>query len=144
MGLLGRTTPFRSWRSCLLWHSLSTPSYILLAHTMPQVTSAVHMDFDTKAFQKELVSFAGNEEYIVRGGRDKFSGLPEAFKGIKKIGVIGWGSQAPAQAQNMRVSTRACMHAWCSSQAMLHEHSMYAGTEIHMYECMAILPGHST
>lgn len=39
-----------------------------------------------------------------RGGRDKYSLLPEAFKGIKQIGVIGWGSQAPAQAQNLRDS----------------------------------------
>jgi ketol-acid reductoisomerase len=41
---------------------------------------------------------------LCRGGRDKFSLLPEAFKDIKKIGVIGWGSQAPAQAQNLRES----------------------------------------
>ena len=33
-------------------------------------------------------------QYIVRGGRNLFPLLPEAFKGIKKIGVIGWGSQA--------------------------------------------------
>lgn len=32
-------------------------------------------------------------QYIVRGGRDLFSFLPDAFKGIKQIGVIGWGSQ---------------------------------------------------
>ena len=32
-------------------------------------------------------------QYIVRGGRDKFNLLPEAFKGIKQIGVLGWGSQ---------------------------------------------------
>lgn len=38
------------------------------------------------------------------GGRDKYSKLPEAFKGIKTVGVIGWGSQAPAQAQNLRDS----------------------------------------
>ena len=38
------------------------------------------------------------------GGRDKYSKLPEAFKGIKSVGVIGWGSQAPAQAQNLRDS----------------------------------------
>lgn len=38
------------------------------------------------------------------GGRDKYALLPEAFKGIKQIGVIGWGSQAPAQAQNLRDS----------------------------------------
>lgn len=29
----------------------------------------------------------------MRGGRDLFKLLPEAFKGIKQIGVIGWGSQ---------------------------------------------------
>lgn len=69
-----------------------------------QKLNAVHMDFDTKAFQKELVKFASTEEYIVRGGRDKFKGLPSAFAGIKKIGVLGWGSQAPAQAQNLRDS----------------------------------------
>lgn len=32
-------------------------------------------------------------QYIVRGGRDLFKYLPDAFKGIKQIGVIGWGSQ---------------------------------------------------
>lgn len=32
-------------------------------------------------------------QYIVRGGRDLFPLLPESFKGIKQIGVIGWGSQ---------------------------------------------------
>jgi len=74
--------------------------------------NAVHLDFNTKHFKKELVSFAGHDEYIVRGGRDKFPGLKEAFKGVKTVGVIGWGSQAPAQVggthQHMhRVSTWA-------------------------------------
>jgi len=40
----------------------------------------------------------------VRGGRDKFKLLPKAFESVKTVGVIGWGSQAPAQAQNMRDS----------------------------------------
>ncbi|KAK9071671.1 hypothetical protein SSX86_008100 [Deinandra increscens subsp. villosa] len=43
-------------------------------------------------------------KFIVRGGRDLFHLLPDAFKGIKQIGVIGWGSQGPAQAQNLRDS----------------------------------------
>jgi ketol-acid reductoisomerase len=30
--------------------------------------------------------------------------LPKAFEGIKQVGVIGWGSQAPAQSQNLRDS----------------------------------------
>ena len=61
-------------------------------------------DFETKVFEKEKVNFGGKEEYIVRGGRDLFSKLPEAFEGIKQIGVIGWGSQGPAQAENLRDS----------------------------------------
>jgi ketol-acid reductoisomerase len=55
-------------------------------------------------FKKDEVSLAGHDEYIVRGGRDLFHLLPDAFKGIKQIGVIGWGSQGPAQAQNLRDS----------------------------------------
>lgn len=61
-------------------------------------------DFTSKVFEKEKVSFGGVDEYIVRGGRDLFSKLPKAFAGIKQIGVIGWGSQGPAQAQNIRDS----------------------------------------
>eukprot|EP00882_Tetradesmus_deserticola_P000280 GHRQ01000308.1.p1 GENE.GHRQ01000308.1~~GHRQ01000308.1.p1 ORF type:complete len:565 (+),score=314.58 GHRQ01000308.1:120-1814(+) len=64
-------------------------------------------DFNTTAFTKELVKFADTEEYIIRGGRDKFPALGKAFQGIKQVGVIGWGSQAPAQAQNMRDSFEA-------------------------------------
>ncbi|KAG9132159.1 hypothetical protein Leryth_025320 [Lithospermum erythrorhizon] len=62
------------------------------------------LDFHTKVFNKEKVNLAGYQEYIVRGGRDLFNLLPDAFKGIKQIGVIGWGSQGPAQAQNLRDS----------------------------------------
>jgi ketol-acid reductoisomerase len=72
-----------------------------------KVLNAVYLDFDTKVFAKELVEFAGKEEYIVRGGRDKFDKLPAAFSGFKQIGVIGWGSQAPAQAQNLKDSLEA-------------------------------------
>jgi ketol-acid reductoisomerase len=39
-----------------------------------------------------------------QGGRHLFPLLPKAFEGIKQIGVIGWGSQGPAQAQNLRDS----------------------------------------
>ncbi|MCK5437737.1 MAG: ketol-acid reductoisomerase, partial [Desulfobulbaceae bacterium] len=47
---------------------------------------------------------ADTEEMIVKGGRDKFPLLTKAFQGINQIGVIGWGSQGPAQAQNLRDS----------------------------------------
>ena len=48
-----------------------------------QVRNAVaeRLDFDTKVFQKEKVDFAGSEEFIYRGGRDKYKLLPQAFKG---------------------------------------------------------------
>ncbi|XP_039116079.1 ketol-acid reductoisomerase, chloroplastic [Dioscorea cayenensis subsp. rotundata] len=65
------------------------------------------LDFETSVFKKEKINLAGHDEFIVRGGRDLFPLLPEAFKGIKQIGVIGWGSQGPAQAQNLRDSLAA-------------------------------------
>lgn len=61
-------------------------------------------DFTSKVFPTEVIRLADTEERIVRGGRDKFSLLPQAFEGIRQIGVIGWGSQGPAQAQNLRDS----------------------------------------
>ncbi|XP_023530822.1 ketol-acid reductoisomerase, chloroplastic-like [Cucurbita pepo subsp. pepo] len=72
--------------------------------SVPAIKPLPTLDFDTSVFKKEKVNLAGHEEYIVKGGRDLFPLLPEAFKGIKQIGVIGWGSQAPAQAQNLRDS----------------------------------------
>uniref|UniRef100_I1R1N8 KARI N-terminal Rossmann domain-containing protein n=1 Tax=Oryza glaberrima TaxID=4538 RepID=I1R1N8_ORYGL len=42
--------------------------------------------------------------YICNFVMNLFPLLPEAFKGNKQIGVIGWGSQGPAQAQNLRDS----------------------------------------
>ena len=46
---------------------------------------------------------AGTTEYVVEGGTHLYPTCGESMKtaGIKKIGVIGWGSQAPAQAQNL-------------------------------------------
>jgi len=61
-------------------------------------------DFTTNIFKKEKVNFGPTEEFIVRGGRHLFPLLPKAFEGIRQIGVIGWGSQAPAQALNLRES----------------------------------------
>lgn len=52
------------------------------------------------------IKLADTTETIVKGGRDLFPLLPNAFDGIKEIGVIGWGSQAPAQAQNLRDSLK--------------------------------------
>ncbi len=62
------------------------------------------LDFTTKVFEKQCIDCAGHSEYVVRGGRDLFGRLKQAFDGIKTIAVIGWGSQGPAQAQNLRDS----------------------------------------
>lgn len=61
-------------------------------------------DFTSKVFDTEVIRLGDTEERIVRGGRDLFSLLPKAFAGIKQIGIMGWGSQGPAQAQNLRES----------------------------------------
>ena len=60
--------------------------------------------FNSNVFETEVITLADTQEMIVRGGRDKFPLLAKAFDGIKQIGVIGWGSQGPAQAQNLRDS----------------------------------------
>jgi len=58
--------------------------------------------FTSNIFETSEVTFGGTHETIVKGGRDLFELVPKAFEGIQKIGVIGWGSQAPAQAQNLK------------------------------------------
>src|ERR1700730_1024758 len=58
--------------------------------------------FNSTVFQKEKIVLGAAEEWIVRGGRHLFPMLPKAFAGIRQIGVIGWWSQGPAQAQNLR------------------------------------------
>src|SRR5881398_1780439 len=62
------------------------------------------MSFSSNIFKIEKIRLGGTEESIVRGGRHLFPLLPKAFDGIKQIGVIGWSSQGPAQAQNLRES----------------------------------------
>jgi ketol-acid reductoisomerase len=62
------------------------------------------LDFDTKVFDKEYIAVADRREAIVRGGRHLFDRLPEAFAGVRQLGVIGWGPQGSAQAQNLRDS----------------------------------------
>ncbi|NDD67435.1 ketol-acid reductoisomerase, partial [bacterium] len=60
--------------------------------------------FGSNIFTETPIELAGTTEYIVKGGRHLFPLLPQAFHGVKQIGVIGWSSQGPAQAQNLRDS----------------------------------------
>jgi ketol-acid reductoisomerase len=62
------------------------------------------LTFTTERFEKRPLHLATADEAVVKGGRDLFVRLPEAFEGIRQIGVIGWSSQGPAQAQNLRDS----------------------------------------
>src|SRR5579862_5195901 len=60
--------------------------------------------FASDVFAVETIELDGVRESFLRGGRHLFRLLPKAFEGISQIGVIGWGSQGPAQAQNLRES----------------------------------------
>jgi ketol-acid reductoisomerase len=62
------------------------------------------MTFSTQTFEKTPLQLAEKQEFVVKGGRDLFPRLADAFEGIRQIGVIGWSSQGPAQAQNLRDS----------------------------------------
>jgi ketol-acid reductoisomerase len=62
------------------------------------------MTFTSEVFDVETIELAGTTERIVRGGRHLFPLLPKAFAGVRQISVIGWGSQARAQALNLRDS----------------------------------------
>ena len=60
--------------------------------------------FESKIFPVETIELDGVQESFLRGGRHLFPLLPKALAGIEQIGVIGWGSQGPAQSQNLRES----------------------------------------
>lgn len=59
---------------------------------------------NSRVFELEPIQLGENQEYVLRGGRELLPKLPQAFDGIKQIGVIGWSAQGPAQAQNLRES----------------------------------------
>ncbi|CAK7323638.1 unnamed protein product [Dovyalis caffra] len=74
--------PPNSWRE----HSGGSVVFVETV-LMPRAKPVAPLDFETSVFKKEKITLAGHDEYIVRGGRDLFHLLPDAFKGIK-IGVI--------------------------------------------------------
>lgn len=76
----------------------------LLSSTRTMATKTSRLE--SKVFKDNLkaVAMADQTETVLPGGRNLFPLLPKAFEGVKQIGVIGWGSQGPAQAQNLRDS----------------------------------------
>lgn len=104
------------------------------------------MSFTSTTFEKERIELGDTEEWIVRGGRHLFVRLPEALQGIRQIGVIGWSSQAPAQAQNLReslegsgivvtVGLRTGSRSWSEAEAA--GFTAASGTLGEMYEVIA-------
>ncbi len=73
--------------------------------------SAANTDntFESKIFAEllKVVDIAGTKETVMYGGGRKFELLRDAFDGVKQISVIGWSSQGPAQAQNLRDSIQS-------------------------------------
>jgi ketol-acid reductoisomerase len=60
--------------------------------------------YTSAVFTLETMDVPGGTETILRGGRHLFALLPQAFAGVRRIGVIGWGPQGRAQARNLRDS----------------------------------------
>lgn len=95
---------FLGWILWALFANKKGLFYLRLTKGLNYLEEDMEVQFTTNVFDSEIIQLADTKEMIVRGGRDKFHLLPEAFKGIEQIGVIGWGSQGPAQAQNLRDS----------------------------------------
>ncbi|KAB8167868.1 ketol-acid reductoisomerase [Streptomyces sp. 3MP-14] len=70
----------------------------------PPGTPAPANTFTSAVFRPEPLAMPGGDETVLRGGRHLFPLLPRAFAGVRRIGVIGWGSQGRAQARNLRDS----------------------------------------
>ncbi|MFJ1606043.1 ketol-acid reductoisomerase [Streptomyces sp. NPDC088253] len=69
------------------------------------MTSTTHTaPYTSTVFPLETMDVPGGTETILRGGRHLFPLLATAFAGVRRIGVIGWGPQGRAQAQNLRDS----------------------------------------
>lgn len=60
--------------------------------------------FTSNIFPVVDIQLADRNERIVRGSRDLFPKLSQAFRDIRQIGIIGWGPQGQAQSQNLRDS----------------------------------------
>ncbi|MEV1175207.1 hypothetical protein [Nonomuraea sp. NPDC049784] len=60
--------------------------------------------YTSRVFPLETMDVPGGTETILRSGRHLFPLLPQAFAGVGRIGVVGWGPQGRAQALNLRDS----------------------------------------
>ena len=83
---------------------------------------------ESTTFPVEAIDLDGTTESVLRGGRHLLPLLPAALCGVEEIGVIGWGSQAEAQAHNLRdslagtgievrIGLRAGSPSWAAAEA---------------------------
>eukprot|EP01066_Platyproteum_vivax_P018300 Platyproteum_vivax@DN751_c0_g1_i1.p1 len=84
--------------------SVAKPRYFMTRAMTSYKLPPLDLQLNSKVFERQQITMADKQEWIVRGNRGLFPKIPEALKGVKKIGIIGWGSQGPAQAQNLRES----------------------------------------
>lgn len=66
-------------------------------------------NFESPIFADHLrqIDLAGEQETVLAAGDRPFEQVAEALADVPQIGVIGWSSQGPAQAQNLRESLAA-------------------------------------
>src|SRR4051812_10875283 len=62
--------------------------------------------FESRVFNDNLrqIDLAGTQETVLFGGDRPFGQVAEALADVSQIAVLGWSSQGPAQAQNLRES----------------------------------------
>lgn len=85
----------------------SVNSILLAQPAMRSFSSTPSKFWDSAVFEVQDVPMADHQERVLKGGRNLFDKLDQGFSGVKQIGVIGWGSQGPAQAKNIRDSLQA-------------------------------------
>src|SRR5262249_10214766 len=71
-------------------------------HRRPERTTEAMTTTESALFQLLDIDLADDTERALVGGRHLFGVLPQAFAGISRIGVIGWGTQGRAQPRNPR------------------------------------------
>lgn len=85
--------------------SRSTPTRSFIPRAARHLPLGAQRLHGSNVFPTQNLSFKmGPGEIVVLGGKGKYPLVAQVFDnaGIKKIAVIGWGSQGPAQAQNLR------------------------------------------
>ena len=74
---------------------------------LSQLTKTItRRQFSTNVFTTKTLELYNHQESVIKNDVKNKGKIEEGFKGINNIGIIGWGSQAPAQALNLRDSLK--------------------------------------